>query len=102
MRTCGLCLLKRETPPGARRSLDWAATTTFPDERLPEQVDDHLLHPDFEQVGIDKWGQVATPLLWSHAMFLRVDAAIATHSAAAQSRSGTPREGPGAPTTHVD
>ena len=44
----------------------------------------HLLHPEFEQFWIDKWGPVATPLLWSHAMFLRLEAELATHDADAR------------------
>ena len=33
---------------------------------------DHLLDPAFRQEWIDRWGTVATPLLWSHAMLLRL------------------------------
>ncbi|WP_104177046.1 glycoside hydrolase family 15 protein [Cryobacterium sp. Y50] len=85
--TCflGLCLFERGDVPGAHRALDWAAATALPDGRLPEQVGGHLLHPEFEQFWIDKWGPVATPLLWSHAMFLRLEAELATHDAEAQS-----------------
>ena len=37
---------------------------------LPEQVPDHLLHPDDQETWIGRWGPVATPLLWSHGMYL--------------------------------
>jgi isomaltose glucohydrolase len=37
---------------------------------LPEQVDHHLLHPDSRAEWIARWGSVASPLLWSHGMYL--------------------------------
>lgn len=52
--------------------LDWAASTQTSEQYLPEQVNWNLLHPDYEQYWIDKWGPAATPLLWSHAMYLRL------------------------------
>ncbi|MCB2413155.1 glycoside hydrolase family 15 protein [Demequina sp. TTPB684] len=51
---------------------DWAVSTATPSLDLPEQVDRHLLAPERRQEWIDKWGEVATPLLWSHAMVLRL------------------------------
>ncbi len=52
------------------RCLRWAAATVGPSGDMPEQVPGHLLHPEYRQGWIDRWGTVATPLLWSHAMFL--------------------------------
>ena len=52
------------------RHLQWAAAQANQNGELPEQVGHHLLHPDHEQEWIDRWGTVATPLLWSHAMYL--------------------------------
>ena len=37
---------------------------------LPEQVSDNLLHSEHYQPWVDKWGEIANPLLWSHAMYL--------------------------------
>ncbi len=76
--TCflGLCLARRGDLDGARAALAWASSTALASGDLPEQVGGHLLNPEFEQFWIDKWGPVATPLLWSHAMFLRLDAAV--------------------------
>lgn len=54
----------------ARAQLDWVARHATPDGDLPEQVNDHLLAPETERTWIERWGPVATPLLWSHAMFL--------------------------------
>ncbi len=55
---------------GAWRQLRWAAATSDADGHLPEQVSDVLLHPARRQEWIDRWGPVATPLLWSHGMYL--------------------------------
>ncbi len=52
--------------------LDWATSTATDALDLPEQVSRHLLAPDRRQEWVDKWGDVATPLLWSHAMVLRL------------------------------
>ena len=50
--------------------LAWVATHATSEGELPEQVDDHLLAPEREDEWIERWGPVATPLLWSHAMYL--------------------------------
>lgn len=55
---------------GARRQLAWVAAQATPSGELPEQVDGHLLAPAAERAWLDRWGPVATPLLWSHAMYL--------------------------------
>ena len=52
--------------------LRWAAGTVTPEGWLPEQVSDHLLAPERRQEWIKRWGTVATPLLWSHAMVVRL------------------------------
>lgn len=54
----------------AWRELDWIVRQATPDGELPEQVSDHLLAPDAMPEWVKRWGLVATPLLWSHAMFL--------------------------------
>lgn len=56
----------------AMAQLRWAGGTVTSSGDLPEQVPDHLLAPDRRQEWIDRWGPVATPLLWSHAMFIRL------------------------------
>lgn len=57
-------------------ALRWAAACATDEGFLPEQVDGLLLHPEFRQEWVDRWGPVATPLLWSHAMLLRLAAAL--------------------------
>jgi GH15 family glucan-1,4-alpha-glucosidase len=55
---------------GALRHLDWVADQAVAGGDLPEQVPGHLLHPSRRQEWLDRWGPVATPLLWSHGMVL--------------------------------
>lgn len=55
---------------GAWRHLRWMASQVVGDAEMPEQVAGHLLHPEHRQEWVDRWGPVATPLLWSHGMYL--------------------------------
>ena len=48
----------------------WIAAQADADANLPEQVSDHLLVPDAYDGWRQRWGPIASPLLWSHAMFL--------------------------------
>ena len=57
-------------PTAALRHLRWVAAQSTPDGQLPEQVPTHLLHPQSRAEWVDRWGAVATPLLWSHGMYL--------------------------------
>jgi GH15 family glucan-1,4-alpha-glucosidase len=54
----------------ALRLLRWVAAQATPDGELPEQVANHLLHPTHREEWLRRWGPVATPLLWSHGMYL--------------------------------
>jgi len=60
----------------ALRLLVWAASTATDTGMLPEQVDGHLLAPEYREEWLERWGPVATPLLWSHAMVLRLAAEL--------------------------
>jgi GH15 family glucan-1,4-alpha-glucosidase len=55
---------------GARARLQWVVEHASAGGELPEQVSDRLLHPERFDEWRERWGPVATPLLWSHAMFL--------------------------------
>ncbi|TDO46342.1 glycosyl hydrolase family 15 [Kribbella sp. VKM Ac-2527] len=55
---------------GALRHLRWIAEQADEQGDLPEQVPHHLLHPGSRDEWIARWGTVATPLLWSHGMYL--------------------------------
>ncbi|WP_204046024.1 hypothetical protein, partial [Acrocarpospora phusangensis] len=50
--------------------LRWMAAQANAEGELPEQVSDRLLAPHREQEWIERWGPVASPLLWSHGMYL--------------------------------
>jgi isomaltose glucohydrolase len=52
--------------------LTWAATTADETGAIPEQVGEHLLDASMTEEWVDRWGPVAQPLLWSHAMFVRL------------------------------
>lgn len=54
----------------ARAQLQWLAAQATPSGDLPEQVDGNLLIPEARAGWEQRWGHVATPLLWSHAMLL--------------------------------
>jgi GH15 family glucan-1,4-alpha-glucosidase len=56
----------------ARRCLAWIESHARPNGDLPEQAQDHLLRPDRYAYWVDKWGAPPSPLLWSHAMYLRL------------------------------
>lgn len=72
----GLAHLDAGDRAAAERLFDWAASTATPELDLPEQVAGHLIAPGMRQEWIVRWGPVATPLLWSHAMFLRLGLAL--------------------------
>lgn len=55
---------------GALGHLRWIAAHATETGEMPEQVPDHLLHPESRAEWIERWGEVATPLLWSHGMYL--------------------------------
>ncbi|WP_435298808.1 glycoside hydrolase family 15 protein [Timonella sp. A28] len=54
----------------AAEYLAWVAHQALDNGDMPEQVNTHMWHPEHETEWINKWGTVATPLLWSHGMFL--------------------------------
>jgi isomaltose glucohydrolase len=60
-------------PERAEACLNWIETHERP-EGLPEQAQDHLLHPTSFEPWVEKWGPAPSPLLWSHAMYLTLAA----------------------------
>ncbi len=68
----GLALLAAGDREAALGQLRWAASTATEHGDLPEQSARHLLDPSMIQEWLDRWGPVATPLLWSHAMYIRL------------------------------
>lgn len=59
----------------ARASQDWVRAQARPNGDLPEQVTAGAQEPAMVEPWVRRWGPVATPLLWSHAMFLIAEAA---------------------------
>ncbi|WP_218034689.1 hypothetical protein, partial [Acrocarpospora corrugata] len=57
-------------PEEAMAYLRWMAAQANGDGELPEQVSDRLLAPERRDEWIERWGPVASPLLWSHGMYL--------------------------------
>jgi len=60
----------------ATKRRDWIVAQARPDGDLPEQVATAAQVPDCIIRWEQRWGTVATPLLWSHAMFLTLDSLI--------------------------
>lgn len=60
----------------AQQMLKWIESTAAPNGDLAEQVSDHLLAPAHFKPWVGKWGPVASPLLWSHAMLIILQKAI--------------------------
>jgi len=68
----GMARLAIGDEAGARADLDWIASTATDEGLLPEQVSDRLIVPDALPRWTERWGAVATPLLWSHGEYLRL------------------------------
>jgi len=60
----------------ARRLLAWCEAQATVAGELPEQVADHLLDVSCYAGWVQRWGTIACPLLWSHAMYLILHAAL--------------------------
>ncbi|TXK19702.1 glycoside hydrolase family 15 protein [Homoserinibacter sp. GY 40078] len=50
--------------------LRWTAAQLTAEGEFPEQVPTDLLNPEYRDEWVANWGPVATPLLWSHGMYL--------------------------------
>ncbi|MCH7668421.1 MAG: hypothetical protein IIC71_04335 [Acidobacteria bacterium] len=64
------CVQAEHRVERANDILDWIEHQADGDGHLSEQTDSHLRHPDQLPPWVDRWGPPATPLLWSHAMYL--------------------------------
>ena len=61
---------QNDNPSKAQALLKWVEAQADRSGNLPEQVSTYLLTPERLGEWQDRWGSVATPLLWSHAMYL--------------------------------
>ncbi len=66
-------LLGLAEPDRGDEQLEWIAAHATEGGGLPEQSQDHLLHPGHYERWVAKWGPPPSPLLWSHATFLTLD-----------------------------
>jgi GH15 family glucan-1,4-alpha-glucosidase len=72
----GLAFVDHGRHDEARACLAWIEGHATPTGELPEQSQDHLLRPDAYEPWVEKWGEPPCPLLWSHAMYLRLHHAL--------------------------
>jgi isomaltose glucohydrolase len=63
-------------PSRATECLAWIEAHAGPGGELPEQSQDHLLRPERYRPWVERWGEPPSPLLWSHAMYLRLHHAV--------------------------
>jgi GH15 family glucan-1,4-alpha-glucosidase len=66
----GWYYLKLGRTAAATNKLNWLNAHIEENGWLPEQAQDHLLHPENYDPWVKRWGEPANPLLWSQAMFL--------------------------------
>lgn len=66
----GLYYLEIKEIDKAEHIIEWVESQVNPNGELPEQILGHTNKPEHIIEWENKWGQVATPLLWSHAMYL--------------------------------
>jgi GH15 family glucan-1,4-alpha-glucosidase len=66
----GLAEAARGETGSARERLAWIAARATPEGDLPEQAQDQLQAPEHFGAWVERWGPPASPLLWSHAMYL--------------------------------
>lgn len=55
---------------GSRGTTAWIEAQADHDGHLAEQVPTSLQHPELHEPWTRRWGPIATPLLWSHAMYV--------------------------------
>lgn len=54
----------------AESLLGWIESHADPEGCLAEQINEHPLAPEYFEPWQKKWGPIASPLLWSHAMYI--------------------------------
>ncbi len=59
----------------ARKLNEWVRACALPNGDLPEQMTEHAQEAAMVDPWVRRWGPIATPLLWSHAMQLIAEAA---------------------------
>jgi GH15 family glucan-1,4-alpha-glucosidase len=57
----------------------WIEVQAKPNGEMPEQVSEHLLDASYYLGWVERWGNPASPLLWSHGMYLILEAQLKAH-----------------------
>lgn len=60
----------------ARRLHLWVADKANEQGWLPEQIPGYLNHPESYHLWVERWGEIANPLLWSQAMHIILQKAL--------------------------
>ena len=76
----GLARLSCGQRDAAEEALVWMACAANAGGELPEQVSTRLLHPGRFAEWAQRWGPVASPLLWSHGMYLILADELGIHA----------------------
>jgi GH15 family glucan-1,4-alpha-glucosidase len=61
---------------GARELVAWAEAHADGEGNLPEQVNAAMLSPSYYEAWVKERGEIASPLLWTHAKYLIVQDAL--------------------------
>ncbi|WP_299029574.1 glycoside hydrolase family 15 protein [uncultured Thermanaerothrix sp.] len=68
--------------------LTWMEAQADSAGQLPEQVPANLIAPSFYRPWVERWGPIATPLLWSHAKYLILYQALKRYRGTGDSTHG--------------
>jgi GH15 family glucan-1,4-alpha-glucosidase len=71
----GEVMLARGDWAAAGEVLQWIEAQASPDGDLPEQIPSDLNETSMYEPWKERWGPIASPLLWSHAAYLRLELA---------------------------
>lgn len=62
--------LPQVDPPARQQAIQWVESQADENGNLPEQTPTNLRNPEYLEPWLGRWGPAASPLLWSHAMYL--------------------------------
>ena len=69
-----LATQRPDLAPGLRQKIqtckNWMEAHAGKDFYLPEQVAENLNTPSYYPIWVERWGEIASPLLWSHAKYV--------------------------------
>lgn len=64
----------------ARAVMSWIESNANQNGELPEQVPEHLLDEEMYRPWVERWGNIACPLLWSHAGYISLSKELSRKS----------------------